>query len=262
MTTWKAFNGRVTLFPASVPPGALELFRLVWGGDPDSFQKQANPLLPAVALGKRDGMTTICAAGPARVDFTLAPIRGEESPDTSLDLIEDPSQVQTELLRIIEVIGRGAVPESVFRVAVTMQFVKPELSSVEANMTLTRILPDQYRMRLTDEGEFIFQVNQQKLSRDLADIRMNYITKWSVERFQVLALSFRLTGSLIPAPESMASEQQSAATLAASVLFDNNNVPASTPLTGRQQSILLLEGLHAIAKAQNEMGLNGKDAST
>lgn len=261
MTVWKALVGRVTLFPASVPPPALELFRLVWGGDPDSFQKQANPLLPMVAQGKRDGMMAICSTNPARVDFTLAPAPGEEIPDMSLALIEDLSHLQTELLRIIEFIGRGAVSESVPRVAVSMQFVKPEASSVEANKTLTRIIPDQYRMGLTDEEEFIFQINRLKTSRELPDIKMNFITKWSVERFQVLALSFLLAGSRVPAPQGVPpGQQQSATFLAASVLFDNNNVPASIPLTAAQQSSLLLEGFRAIEEEQHNMNLDAEGA--
>lgn len=257
MTTWKALAGRVTLFPASTPPAALELFRQVWGGDPDSFQKQANPLLPTVAQGKRHGMTVICSTHPARVDFIFTPARQDEIPDMSFAMIEDLGQLQSGLRDVIEAVGRGIVSHSVFRVAVNTQFVRPEASFTEANKTLTQIIPDQYRMRLTDEEEFIFQINRLKTSRELTDIKMNFITKWSVERFQILAMSFPMA---IPAPQSMASQQQSAAFLAASVLLDNNNVPVSAPLTGSQQSILLLEGLHGIANAQNEMGLNSEGA--
>jgi hypothetical protein len=260
MTAWKALVGRITLFPVSTPPGAVELFRQVWGGDPDSFQKQANPLLPTVAQGKHHGMTAICSTHPARVDLTLTPARSDEATEMSVVMIEDLGQLQTDLLRIIEAVGRGVVSESVSRVAVNTQFVRPEASSADANKTIMQTIPEQYRMRLTDEEEFIFRINRLKMSSELPHIKMNFLTTWSVERFQVLALSIVLPGTPIAAPQSILSQQQTSATLAASVLFDNNNVPATTPLTSKQQSTLLLEGLHAIAKAQNEMGLNGEDA--
>jgi hypothetical protein len=43
--------------------------------------------------------------------------------------------------------------------------------------------------------------------------------------------------------------------MAASVLFDNNNVPESN-MTARQQSSLLREGFAAIGQQQREFGLN------
>lgn len=260
MTTWKALVGRITLFPTSIPPPALQLFRRVWGIDPDSHQQQRNPLLPSVAEGKHHGMTAICSTNPVRVDFAFMPARSDEATDLSLAMIEDLVQLQSDLRRIIEAVDGGVVSESVSRVAVSAQFVRPEASSAEANKTIARVMPEQYRMRLTDEEDFIFRVNRLRMSREMTDIRLNFLTTWSVERFQVLALSFLLAGNPIVAPQSMPAQQQSSATLAASVLLDINNVPPITPLTSRQQSTLLVEGLNAIATEQNEMGLTGERA--
>jgi len=98
MNEWKALSGRITLFPTARPsspsPSALELYRLVWGGDPDNFHKQPNALLPTVAQGKRDGLMANCFSHPARIDFNLAPAHApSEMAEMPLVLIEDTSHL-------------------------------------------------------------------------------------------------------------------------------------------------------------------------
>ena len=79
---------------------------------------------------------------------------------------------------------------------------------------------------------------------------MNFLTKWSMDRFQVVNISFTpVVGS-----QSMPSQGQSH--IAASVVFDFNNVPVNVSLNGEQQSSLLLEGLTAAKGMQREFGLN------
>jgi hypothetical protein len=43
--------------------------------------------------------------------------------------------------------------------------------------------------------------------------------------------------------------------IAASVVFDNNNIPTRT-LTGKEQTTLLQEALDAVVRMQREIGLN------
>src|SRR5450759_3474399 len=100
MNMWKGQIGRITLFPAAPMgpqlPSAVELYRQVWGGDPDSFQKQANPLAPSVAQGIRKGFAVVCTAQPLRFDYTVGPIQPNDS-QASLALIDDFRGFRAEL---------------------------------------------------------------------------------------------------------------------------------------------------------------------
>lgn len=258
MSEWKALNGRITLFPtaASSPsPSALELYRRVWGSDPDSFQKQPNALLPTIAQGSRNGITTSCFSHPTRIDFNLLPVSApSEMADMSLVLIEDTNQLHADLMRIIGILAEGIVSNSVSRVALGVQFITVKPNLVEANRTLTKVMPDQYRIKLTDEEDFIFQINRPRMSSKVGTVRMNFLTKWSMERLQILTMAIPASG-IATSKESSFTPANVREFLAASVSFDNNNAPTSA-LTSSQQSSLLLEGLTAAAAMQRDLGLN------
>src|SRR5271166_2223837 len=100
MNEWKALNARITLFPSAPPasplPTALELYRHVWGGDPDSFQKQQNALLPTVAQGRREGMMTNCFAHPTRKavgHHTLPPALGDSREGMMTNCFAHPTRI-------------------------------------------------------------------------------------------------------------------------------------------------------------------------
>jgi len=213
--------------------------------------------MPTVAQGKIGDLVAICSVHPARIDFNLMPpTETSEFVATSLDLIENTSLLHAELMRIIEIIRNGDASYSVSRVALFAQFLQLRENITEANNTLTNAIPDQYRMQIADEEDFIFQINRPKMSRQVDNVKMNFITKWSVERIQILSLAMpMMVGSPIPVSAGMPPSQQQQF-VAASVTFDNNNVPTATPLTGNQQSALLLEGLTAVAEMQRSNGLN------
>jgi len=257
MNEWKAFQGRITLFPtmppSSSPPSALELYRQIWGGDPDSFQKQANVLAPAVAQGKRDGLIVNCVAQQARIDFGLMAAPSQEMQMT-VALIDRPIGFLDELKRIIDIFDKGSLSIAVSRVALNLQFLNLNPSHAEANKAVTKIIPDRYGVTVTNEEDFIFQINQPKTSRENKDIGMNFITKWSVERFQILTISIPPSGVTMGAGMTSPSPQTETFN-AASVLFDNNNIPGRA-LTGKEQSALLHEALDAAVGMQREIGLN------
>ncbi len=262
MNEWKASLGRVTLFPAtpvsSTGPSALDLYRRVWAGDPDNFQKLDNPLMPTVAQGKRGSLTVSCSTHPTRIDFNLTPPSPPQRMTlASFPLIEDAGQLRAELGKIVDVIGKNAVSDTVVRVALSVQFLTVQPSFADANRALVRTIPDRYGVRITSEEDFIFQINCPYASRGVSDIKMNSITKWSVDRHQVLTFLFPPVGAPTPAPtnRTMATPQIEEF-IASSVTFDNNNVPRETPLFGAQQSALLLEALTAAEKMQRDIGLN------
>jgi hypothetical protein len=262
MNEWKAFFGRITLFPVvQLSPllSAIELYQRVWHGGPDTFQKQTNPLAPSVAQGTRGGMTVACLTHPSRIDFNLTPVQSppQELAQMSLPIIEDTSKLHAELMRIMDVIGKEVILGSVVRVALNVQFLALKQSSEEANSTLMTVIPDQYGIRITDEKDFIFQINRPYTSREVGEIKMNAVTKWSVDRLQVLTIAVPMSGTHLSASvEAALPKPQTKEFIAASVSFDINNVPSENQLSGSQQTPLLREALTTVAQTQQDIGLN------
>ncbi len=252
MNEWKAFQGRITLFPAmppsSSPPSAIELYRQIWGSEPDSFQRQANILAPTVAQGRREGLIVGCVAQPARIDFNLAAEPSLEMQMT-MALVDNPIGFLAELKRMIDIFDKG-LANDVSRVAINLHFLNLSPGRAEANKAVTKIIPTQYGVTVKNEEDFIFQINQPKPSMENKDIKMNFIMRWSVENFQLLTISIPTGG--VPAKAGMTSPSS---IIAASVVFDNNNVPTRT-LTGKEQTTLLQEALDAVVRMQREIGIN------
>jgi len=260
MNQWKALNGRITLLPAAFTSSplasALELYRRVWGVDPDSFQKLPNALAPTLAQGKLGDMMATCSAHPTRIDLNLVPAPDNEVP-MSIALIEDTSQLRSKLLEIVDAINRGSIEGSIARVALGLHFLVPKESCAEANKTLISVIPDRYGVRITDEEDFIFQINQPYPSRKAKDYRMNAVTKWSVDRLQVLTFSVQAGSAGAPQVASSAPVMPQTKTfMAASVSFDFSNVPTEHPLSPASQSSLLGEALAGVAQKQQEVGLH------
>lgn len=261
MNDWKSSGGRVTLFPAAMSSpslSALELYRRVWG-EPDGFQKQANPLAPSVANGNRGGLRAGCLAQPTRFDFNLTPPstkQEETQEDTSFPLIEDTSLLRAELLKIIDVVGQDSALNSVVRVALGIQFLTLKPSSAEANALLIAHIPKQYGVKVTDEEDFVFQINRPYLSRNAPGIMTNFITKWSVDRLQILTFAVSAGGPATASAQAPGPGSHTAEFIAASVNFDVNNTPTATKLSNGQPTSLLREALITIAQMQKAIGLN------
>ena len=249
------------MFPAAVsspPHSALDLYRKAWGEEPDSFQKPANPLMPSIAQGSRNGLRAGCFAQPARIDFNLTPSppSQEEAQERALfPLIEDTGLLRTELSNIIDILDRDIGVNSIVRVALGIQFLALKPSPTEANKVLAASIPEQYGVKITDEEDFIFQINQPYTSKSVAGIKTNFITKWSVDRLQILTFAVPLSGPTTSA-QTHASGSQAEQFIAASVNFDINNVPTASPLHDGQPASLLREALIAVAQMQQAIGLN------
>lgn len=263
MSEWKALVGRITLFPApsSQPlPSALDLYTKLWADEPSSFQRATNPLAPSMAQGTFAGMAVACTAHPSRIDFTLTPIASGESPETpTFFVIEDSEALGDELLRLAKVVEENLLANPILRVATFLQFVALEADSTAANGALMAIVPKHLRVKLDDEEEFILQINHPRMSRSLEGTKFNLITKWSVDRFQIMSVLVPMGTTPMYAPQSGVSPQVSEF-IAASVTFDNNNVPvpASTPLSSKQQASFLIEGLRYSATSILEGALKIK----
>jgi hypothetical protein len=259
MNEWKPLNGRITFFLAMPGPSPLpspfDLYKKIWSDDPDFFQKQANVLMPMVAQGKRGSLMVNCVVHPVRIDFNLTAASSQEAQMT-VALVDHPIELRDELKRIIDLLDEGLVSNSISRVALQLQFLNLKPSHAEANKAVTEIIPDPYGVTITDEEDFVFQINRPRMDEDFRDIRMNFLTKWSVEQFQVLTIPIAIGG--VPVAAGMVSPSLQAKTfISASVVFDNNNTPTpNRTLTGKEQSALLHKAFDAAVEMQKKIGLN------
>ena len=258
MSDWKASGGRISLLPAApVPsglPSALELYRHIWGAEPESFQKPSNPLMPSIAQGSKESLNLSCTVQPNRVDFAISPLTPFQDPTgAQFPVILDAGQLVNELLRCIGLIGRNLVPNSIFRAALALQFMNVRPSFVDANKILTAVIPASYGVRLTDEEDFVFQVNRQYPSRS-ENIRMNALTKWSVDRLRIVTFSVS-TQNIPAASPSLATQPLTSEFISASVTFDNNNAPTDRALSPQIQAAVLNEALASVMRTLKDIGL-------
>jgi hypothetical protein len=209
--------------------------------------------MPSVAQGRRGSLSAGCLIHPTRIDFTLTPSAPRQEARSTYPLIEDTGLLHSELLRVMDAIDRGVVLLPVLRAALSVVFLAPKASSAEANKMLTAVIPAPYGLRLTDEEDFIFQVNRPYHSRKVEGVKMNSLTKWSVDRLQILSISLPIGGTGTSAQASASTTSQTEQFIAASVHFDINNVPTDALL--QQPSSLLREALAAVAVMQQAMGL-------
>jgi hypothetical protein len=194
-------------------------------------------------------MVVGCAVHPARIDFNVMPL-ASSSDANKLVLIEDTPQLHAELARLIEFIDEDVGSYSVCRVGVYLHFLTLAANIEEGNTLLARVIPDKYRARITNEEDFIFQVNRPSASQRVEGVKINYVTKWSTDRFQVLSVPASM-GAPVTDFRGIVPQEF----IGASVTFDHNNVPVTFPLNSKQQSSLLRECLVASELMQREIGL-------
>lgn len=261
MSEWKALMGRVTLMTPTLitptmvapPQSAHELYRRVWGNDPDRFQNSQNPLVPSVAQGQRGGVMVACTIAANRIDFNLAPSEPQEDGRSPhLLLIKDIKRLYADMEHVAMELGKGLVSKPVNRVAVFVQFFNIATNPQDANQKILAAIPQKYQITLTDEEAFILQLSCPRLSQD--NRRINLTTKWSIDQIQVVTISASLVD---PRP---ASNLVATPYLGASVSFDCNTAPSDVSLTSEQQGSLLLETLALTTDARRSYGLIVEDS--
>jgi hypothetical protein len=247
MAGWKAQLGRITLFPVipigAEPGSALDLYKRTWKSDPDSFQKQPQaglPFVPSTAQGADGGLSTSCSVHLIRIDFTITP-----PAQSQFTLIEDIKLFHDALVQIVRSVSENNT-SAVNRAACFVQFASLAKDYVEANEIIRSTIPEQYGgMKLGDEEDFILQINRK---RQVDDVKMNYITKWSVDRVQFLTIAPLQPQQTVPMSQIVWEH------IISSVTFDNSNVPAAV-LTKERLTTILTQALAAVAKQQQETHL-------
>jgi hypothetical protein len=167
------------------------------------------------------------------------------SPGTTLGLIDDTKKFHETFARIVRS-APGMMTAPINRAACFAQFAVVAKDYSDANVLLSSSLPKKYALKLSDEEDFILQVNHIK---PVADLRMNLITKWAAERLQVLSLQVGPSGAQAAAMSQLVSEH-----IVATVTFDNSNI-ATVPLSKDQLSAILDETLREISEEQREANL-------
>lgn len=246
------------VFPVASSP--LEIYRSIWGEDPSSFQKSPHPLGIGMSQGDLGDLRVVCTTGLARIDLNFGPLRRpeiEEAP-TSFQLIEEAEQLHQAFAQVIKAIRQERLSIKASRLAIATQFASIEEDVRSANQALTATIPDQYGVKLADEDDVIFQVNNPFESKQLAPTKLNLIQNWSVVRFQVVSVA-------VPTPIGNVGDQMGTVPvtevgqqIGASVSFEVNNPPGSQVLSIPQQCELLNEGLERIGARQRELGLSVK----
>jgi hypothetical protein len=252
-SVWKLAAGQVTLFssPGSPPKfTALEVYQAIWKDDPDNFQRQPAVLGPTVANGRRKNAMVGCTVQPLRVDIVLNPVQTAQiRPDSSLPVFGSANEVRGEFESVFNAIAAGGVKGSYNRIAVRMQFRAQASNHTEANTVLAASLPDRYRLHLSDEEDVVLQVNSPYRDEATGNLKVNRLTRWSVETVQVLTFAVPI------APTQAAPEGPQVATFTTATLsFEENNVPSKTPLSDAQLAHLGREGIKHATEAGREFG--------
>jgi hypothetical protein len=259
MSTWKPQFGRVTLFP-SIPAGgqpstAAQLYNNIWKADPDSYQKtQVGTLAfaPSIAQGAYRGLNASCSVQPLRIDITLAPLQTELITD-AVPIIEDARLFHGELLHVCNVVADISLNVTINRVACAVQIGSGAPDFETANKLIMSALPERYRLALSDETDFILQINHPRNSTALAELRINLITKWSSERVQTITIDrWASQGAIGQAPTGAPMLKEY---LVATVLFDHNNSPAPRVISTEEQSRVLIEAFSAVSDTQRDCNL-------
>jgi hypothetical protein len=260
MPEWKPLLGRVTLFSAAPlsSVSALDLFKAIWSGEPDSYQRSVNPLQPTVAQGLRNAMLANCVVQINRVDLSLQPSPARTTKIAHpVATIDDTVVFNRSLNQIIDAIRKGIIPGAMNRVALYLHFASfGSRTFAEANRIVMEVIPKNLGVAISEEEDFIFQINRPQQSGKIADIKLNALTKWSVDRVQLFTLNISTPGisvqQIVPAPP----EAQTFITPA--VIFDNNSQleKMATSFDANQQADLLIEALGIASKMQKEIGLN------
>jgi hypothetical protein len=199
MSAWKVQAARITVFPllasGTPPKSALDLYKAVWGKDPDSFQNQppgGSPFPNSVAQGAAGKLSRVCQIQPIRVDFTFGPAMLLEG--SALPSIEDTSFLKNEMTGLVGSIDNAFQQMPSNRVAVYLQLGREANDYEAGNKAILETMWKHQKVSLKNEEDFLLQINSTRQSISDPSLKLNFITKWSVERIPT-ATKMRLSSS-------------------------------------------------------------------
>jgi len=249
MASWGLFYFRLSFFTTNAhSQNAPDLYKAIWVSEPDGYQKSQNALAPSNANGKRGTLILQCSVQAGRVDlnFTGAVHEGSE---IKPPLIADIQDLSNEVSTVLDRIENDAISLPITRVANFFQFLNLQTSHAAANKTVLETIPSQFGVKITNEEDFIFQINRPYKSRPIADLKMNSIVKWSVEKIQMMAIT----------ADSPQIGPRTSEFTTASVAIDINNTPRSTPINASDQVAILNEAIEVAEgiRAETRIPISG-----
>jgi hypothetical protein len=255
MSAWKVQAARITVFPllasGAVPRSALELYKAVWGKEPDSFQNQnpvGSPFPNSVAQGLTGKITRLCQTQPIRADFTFGPAGGPLNV-AAVPVIEDTDLLSIEMKGLVGAVEGAFQQTALNRVAVYIQCGQEAADITSANQIISGSLWANQKVTLTDEEDFVLQINRKRLDSLDPSLKLNFITKWSVERLQMLMFSNAQMAAGGPTVTEI---------IMPTVTLDNSNMPLQKPLAAKETERVLSELLQGMAAQLKQCNISIK----
>jgi hypothetical protein len=263
MGNWQAQIGRITLFPllgqVRFPLSALDLYKAVAGKDPDNFQNQQPPLNPfpnSVAQGVMHGLAFSCQVQPVRVDLTFSAGPAPTPFSDGLPAISNSLSLRTAMDSAIRSIEKAVKATKLHRLATYLQIGREVTTSTEGNQIIRETLPAAYSIALQDEEDFVLQVNRPSPAANDSSMRLNFITKWSVERVQIL--TFLAAQNPAIAGQFSSGVPVISNKLAATIVLDNSSPQRNSPIDDDQIGALLSLTLTRMDKQLRECNVSLK----
>lgn len=250
MQAWSISLAKITLFPirASTPEAnASTLFKRVWDIEPDNYQKLPAPAgyLASSAQGILSNKFAItCAIQPLRIDFSFSPISEDAGDEIPFGLISNTRMLREEMSILVSKIGERGLATGLARVAAYVQASQPGPRLDQANEAIKSALPEGAKLDTLGTEDFSLQINRPLTFAAQSSAKMNFITRWAVDRLQMLNLPIQGAGGIVMpvgTPGAVVKEM-----FVANVSFDNNNRPTDTPLEESSAIALLNEAMSSI----------------
>ena len=223
MAGWQFLTARVTLFPgALLDRRAADIFREIWSSEPDSFQSgPPGPIgLSSAATAVRDGVGVTVNVQPGRVDLSFGPIGGEIAAPVPF---MNTQALVPAIDRLVDKLPN--LPSNRIACFLTLGQICPDI--VSANELIRSVMDSDYRpARLSDEFDFIFQVNHVTNSTVLPNLKYNLIIKFGVERLNTIFIPPQVPFVASSQSLGMMSREQ----IVSTVTVDYNNHPTSVSL--------------------------------
>lgn len=232
MSAWTIHAARATLFPAlasgAAPRSAFDVFKSIWGEEPAGFQTQppsGSPFPNSLAQGAAGPISRLCQVQPVRVDLTFTPSGMIDA--NTVASIGDTELVSAEMNRVIDAVDEAFKETPLNRAALFLQMGQEAPDFPRANEVLSAAMWENKKAVLGDEEDFILQLNRPRLDGADASLKLNYITRWSVERLNLMTF---LGAAPIFVEKIMPT-----------IVLDNSNMPLQKPFAVGQAKKVLSE---------------------
>jgi hypothetical protein len=227
---WKVLHAGISLFIVSGHGSPIDnadvLYEKMLNSKPDSFQTFPNNLNNSTASGDYNKIQVSCNVSSNRINFSLSSLSAPI--EKNIPYINSKEDSINVLLLIINNIKSFATEnKKIYGFGFTLRIAVVDCEeNSDANNIIMSAIPPKYRPNLTDEKNFILQINQPReffytLGSDKVEI--NSVKKWSVEDFVVLSI----LGNPLNLINQSENKLEPKVTIKPVINFEENNMPFS-----------------------------------